>query len=211
MDPTLVASVCSAAGALALWSYFRRSARIRRMVKAFAPTPIEEARQGATVRLSGVVRGARLVAPLRGTGCVHYTVVVVVDRWAKSFERLLFQEARTCDFELSVGEQMVQIHAEDATVELVPSGRAPVSFITAPSHSLRMFLERQGSPHPTPPDATQVYHCVERVLSPGDKVDVIGRACWRPATDPRTADSYREGKLELAIEPAELGLILVRK
>lgn len=181
------------------------------MVKALAPTPIEEARQGATVRVTGVVRGARLVAPVRGTGCVHYTLVVVVDRWAKSFERLLFQEARTCDFELSVGDQKVHIHAADATVELVSSGRTPVSFITTPSPSLMTFLESKGTPHRTLPEATQVYRCVERILSPGDKVDIIGRACWRPATDPRTAVSYREGQMELAIEPADFGLIVVRK
>jgi hypothetical protein len=76
---------------------------LRRRLRAAAPSPISELREGLHCRIAGTVRvldNTTLTAPLSGTTCVAY-LLEIIETLAESGERLLVYDKRAVPFVLA--------------------------------------------------------------------------------------------------------------
>lgn len=179
LAPALAFVAIAVAAALVRSRLLTPTARIRR---AMARTPLVEvarAPEGERVRLTGVVRvaGAPLAAPVSGSSCVVYDVVVKVvgSRAAVALDRgVVLHESEVVDFFLEDPTGRALVRAETAEVLLTPR----ISAAPRPGHgqggAVARFLEERRVRARGRLGLDRRLRCDEGALRVGARVTVVG-------------------------------------
>lgn len=173
--------------------------RIPRVQAATAP-------EGAQVRISGTVEvlEGTMIAPLSGTPCVLYEIVVAdlvrAPQTQLDVEVTIAREVMGVPFALRDDSGRVVVDARAAEIVLEVDDRIRTEPMAPPSRELIAMLER----HLDDPRhwVTKPLAIREAVVVPGDRLTIAGVGVREPDDDPRAQTSLRETPTRLRFEGA---------
>lgn len=202
-------------GFMAIANHFSERATTLRAMSAATRTSIEDAKDGATVRLVGRVAWLaqeRLASPLSGRACVAFRVHVEtrVRGRKSSYWRTTIDERESVDFVLEdpSGRAIVRARGGKLLIDL-DHHRSSGTFHDA-TPELRGYLAEHGQDSTGLLGLNKPMRYREGVLEVGETVAVVGVARWEDDPDDgaiETPGGFRDAvrRKRLVIEPAADG------
>jgi len=173
--------------------YVTPTGRIRRAMRAVPRTAVASAEEGTDVRLVGrvVTRGEPLRAPISGSRCAVYDVLVRFrgSRAAVSFDGgHVLHDSEVKDFYLDDGTGKVLVRTEGAELLLSPQVHELGGGAGGVPREVLRYLERKRISPKGPLGLGRRLRCSEGTLVEGEQVAVVGVV----RNEPHPRDEDRE-------------------
>jgi len=184
------------------WSSRYQSWRLRRTLRKVREHTLADLPEDTIARLKGTVRpiGDRLLtAPLSGRPCVYYCAVVLLDPYSRrslddvrqSLETLLVTETSSVPFLLEDGGERAVIDARGAKVHCAYDHRTWSKALFDATTEQHAILERNELLQQDWWNTRKLDY-VEGILSPGERIVVLGGGTREPDPDAQGTGGYRD-------------------